>query len=189
MNCDLCGAFLDDAGNHLNSSKSSWLVDGVTFRPKLYRVWCNMRARCNYEKHKGYPYYGARGITVCDEWDNYEAFRRWCMENGWRVGLQIDRIDNDGNYEPSNCRLVTRHQNQQNRRLPTRHRTGKRYGRRFLSEEDVYMIRDSKLPNKTLADILDVHNSTISNIKRRKQWSHLPERTTDARRQKTRDAG
>ena len=84
---------------------------------KLYRVWHQMRARCQYPSVKCYPNYGGRGIRVCEEWNNsYEPFRDWALANGYQEGLQIDRVDNDGDYEPSNCRWVTKSRNCRNRR-------------------------------------------------------------------------
>ena len=81
---------------------------------KLYRRWKGMRERCYYTKHKSYEYYGGRGIEVCDEWkDSFVNFKEWAMRNGFKEELSIDRIDNDGNYEPSNCRWVT-HKEQMN---------------------------------------------------------------------------
>ena len=69
-----------------------------------------MRQRCHNSKNRGYKNYGARGITVCDEWLDKEAgfmnFYNWAMQNGYQDGLSIDRINTDGNYEPSNCRWV-----------------------------------------------------------------------------------
>lgn len=63
-----------------------------------------------------YHRYGGRGIKICDEWnDSYEAFAAWARDNGYADDLQIDRIDNDGNYEPSNCRFVTPRANSNNR--------------------------------------------------------------------------
>lgn len=74
---------------------------------KLYEVWKTMKQRCSNSNNKGYHNYGGRGINVCDEWkDNYQAFYEWSINNGYKEGLSIDRINNDGNYEPNNCRWV-----------------------------------------------------------------------------------
>lgn len=83
---------------------------------KLYRVYWGMRQRCYNSKQKHYDRYGGRGIAVCDEWLNsYESFYEWSMKNGYKEGLTIDRINNDGNYEPSNCRWVTIQEQQKNK--------------------------------------------------------------------------
>lgn len=74
---------------------------------KLYHVWYGMIDRCKNPKHKFYHRYGGRGISVCNEWENYESFAEWALRNGYSEGLSIDRINNDGNYEPSNCRWTT----------------------------------------------------------------------------------
>lgn len=86
-------------------------------RHKLYSVWMNIRERCRREYIDAYSNYGKRGIDVCDEWYNdFKTFYDWAINNGYQKGLQIDRINNDGNYEPSNCRWVTRAENVRNTR-------------------------------------------------------------------------
>lgn len=76
---------------------------------RLYIIYNNMKARCNNPKNVSYKNYGGRGIKVCDEWNkDFNIFVKWALENGYKNNLTLDRINNNGNYEPSNCRWATK---------------------------------------------------------------------------------
>ena len=84
---------------------------------RIYKTWHGMVDRCYNPKNNSFIYYGARGISVCDEWRNdVKAFYDWAMLSGYKSHLTIDRINNDGNYEPSNCRWATYKQQNANKR-------------------------------------------------------------------------
>lgn len=92
-------------------------------KERLYHVWLGMRNRCNNSRGQDYKYYGGRGIKVCSEWDDYLIFREWAYSSGYnpdaKVGkCTLDRIDTNGNYEPSNCRWVSIQEQQKNKRSP-----------------------------------------------------------------------
>ncbi|MBS4171915.1 hypothetical protein [Bacillus sp. FJAT-49736] len=82
----------------------------------IYHIWCSIKGRCFRTTCKDFPNYGGRGITMCDSWRNdFMSFYEWSMSNGYKEGLSIDRINNDGNYEPSNCRWVTQAKQSRNK--------------------------------------------------------------------------
>jgi hypothetical protein len=82
------------------------LTGGYVF-PPLYRLHTNMWRRCYSPKSKNFARYGGRGIQICEEWHNFANFSAWAWANGYRIGLTIDRIDSDGDYQPDNCEWIT----------------------------------------------------------------------------------
>ena len=83
---------------------------------RIYNVHNSMKQRCLNPKSKNYSNYGGRGIKLCKEWEKFENFYIWAIKNGYKDNLSIDRINVNGNYEPSNCRWVTSKQQQLNKR-------------------------------------------------------------------------
>lgn len=83
---------------------------------RLYKIWANIRSRCSNPNAQSYEVYGGRGIQICDEWKDFEAFYRWAVAHGYHDDLTIDRIDNDAGYFPDNCRWITQKQQCRNKR-------------------------------------------------------------------------
>lgn len=90
-------------------------IHGLT-NTNLYMVWNSMKQRCKNSKHRSFKNYGGRGITIADEWLDFNNFVEWSLSNGYTQGLEIDRKDNNGNYTNDNCRFVTSKVNGNNRR-------------------------------------------------------------------------
>lgn len=109
-NTKSCGCLHREKTKKLNASHR------LRYHP-LYKVWLGIKTRCFNPNCINYCNYGGRGISVCSEWkEDFKNFYDWCIENGYKEGLEIDRRDNDGDYCPENCRIVTRQQNSCNKR-------------------------------------------------------------------------
>lgn len=99
-NTQSCGCLQKEAVGNLRKSH------GLS-NSRLYRIWSQMKQRCEDENNRAYKYYGGKGVTVCDEWNDFSVFAQWALESGYDDTLTIDRVENSVGYEPKNCRWVT----------------------------------------------------------------------------------
>lgn len=143
-----CGCYSSE-----QKSLRSW-KHGIGNESRIFRIWSGMKQRCYNPKSPSYKRYGARGITVCNEWfDSFLTFQKWSLENGYSDDLSIDRIDNNGNYCPENCRWESTKAQNNNRRTTVT----------ITYNEETHSIAE-------WSEITGIHASTLAQRKRN-GWS------------------
>lgn len=134
-----CGCLKADVAR--KNAISSCTTHGMS-GTKIYNLWNTMKNRCKRPESINFKNYGGRGISYCEKWEKFEPFYKWAISNGYKDGLEIDRIDNDGDYCPENCRWVTRKENCKNRRSNILYRD------KILSD----WAKERRINRKTLSD-------------------------------------
>lgn len=117
--CSVCGAVVERQTVSAIKQKTCGCIWGnyrhgmdlQNKRSPLYRTWEAMKARCLNPNNNRFRRYGMRGIKVCSEWMVFDVFMKWAIENQYKEGLTLDRIDFNGNYSPTNCQFLTRSEN------------------------------------------------------------------------------
>jgi len=141
--CNYCGKEFEARVGDITTGKQTGCLcragiksNGKKDTPKLYMIWEAIRSRCNCKTNKGYKNYGARGISVCEEWNDFNLFRKWSIENGYveNLDLSIDRENNNLGYSPKNCRWTNKNIQAAN----------KRYGRKTTRTNEIGVYPNGK---------------------------------------------
>ena len=131
----------------------------------LYSRWKAMRKRCRNKHNADYKYYGGKGVKVCEEWNDFNNFKKWSIDNGYKSGLFLDRIDSNKDYSPENCQYIT---HEDNCRKKTKQK---------LKWDDVMTIRCSYqsggITQQQIADEYNVSRSYIANILINNNWKYV----------------
>lgn len=154
--------FLQVGRGRKRDHNGRYIKEHGMIKSQLYAIWAHIKNRCLNPNDKGYKNYGGRGIKICAQWiESFTAFADWANKNGYEKGLEIDRINNNGNYEPLNCRFVKNIVNQRNRRnvKPTQ-----------TTVELIRILRNGGEKQKDIASRFDISQSHVSRICSDKKW-------------------
>jgi len=164
--CDICGEEHETTIQIGKKAKSCGCKNGMfkhgMGKTRLFGIWSGMRQRCNNINNPRYSDWGGRGIKICIEWNEFTNFMEWALKNGYSDELQIDRIDNDGNYDQSNCRFVTSSINNQN--------TSHTKLDSLKADDIIELYSTGEYSQRALAKIYDVHQHTIWSIVNKVSW-------------------
>ena len=160
--CPKCGKEVIKTRSNGKKNKTCGCFFNKYHNPDIYNIWKGMKTRCYDYKYKKYNSYKKKNIKVCKEWlHSYDCFHEWVISHNYKKGLQLDRINNNGDYESSNCRFVTN-------KINCRNRNNK------LNLEKAKEIRElfkSKMFSKaSLGRIYNVSSTTITDVVKNKIW-------------------
>lgn len=168
--CD-CGSIIEVSGAHLRSGHTKSCGCFIKDNPptithgysrnknRTYKTWLEMRQRCNNPKSDKHQWYGGRGITICERWNNFVVFLEDMGERPEKMTL--DRINNDGNYEPSNCRWATQKEQIRNSSWPKLNQG---------AAEEIRRLRDAGMKIRELATLYGISNVSVYNVVKMRSW-------------------
>jgi hypothetical protein len=135
----------------------------------LYKVWSAMKQRCDLPTNDFYSRYGKRGISYFPAWSKFVPFRDWALDNGYEKGLYLDRENNDGNYEPSNCRWIHSSQNQLN---------SSNTKRKLVDVACIKVLLGVGVKVKLISALFDIDMRRVCDIRDGKKWAWVDPLTT-----------